>query len=234
MFAVYKKELKVYFSSILGYASLGVYLVVAGIFFTGYFLGARNSSDFSGFFGDMNTAFLFIIPILTLRVLAEDKKLGTFELLLTSPVTPWEIVLGKFLGVLSFTAVGATLLLLYPLVISLYTAVEWGTVFSGYLGILFSLGFYVAIGIFASSLTDNYVVSGLLTFGFFILLFVISAFGNSPDSTVSRVLRELSYSTHYGQFASGLILPRNVLYFVFGAFLFLSGARTVIESRTWK
>lgn len=234
MFAVYKKELKVYFTSILGYAVMGIYLLIAGIFFYGYFMGSQNSSDFAGFFGDMNTAFLFIMPILTLRILAEDKKLGTYEILLTSPITAWDIILGKFLGVFTFVFIGATILLVYPLVLTFYTSVEWGAVFSGYLGMLFSLSLYVSIGMFASSITDNYVVAGLLSFGLFILLFVIAAFGNAPDSVISGIFREISYSNHYSQFASGLIKMKDLLYFLIGTFLWLYFSKTIMESRSWK
>jgi ABC-2 type transport system permease protein len=234
MFAIYKKELKVYFTSILGYAVMGIYLLIAGIFFYGSFIATKSPSDFSGFFGDMNTAFLFIIPILTLRILAEDKKLGTFELLLTSPIKPWGIILGKFLAVFTFVCLGATILLVYPAVLSFYTGVEWGAVFAGYLGMLFSLALYISIGMFASSVTENYVVAGLLSFGFFILLYVISVFGNMPDSVFSRFLKEISYSNHYGQFTSGLIKARDVLYFLIGSYIWLYLSKTVIESRTWK
>lgn len=234
MFAVYKKELKVYFTSILGYAVMGIYLLIAGIFFYGYFMGSQNSSDFAGFFSDMNTAFLFIIPILTLRILAEDKKLGTYEILLTSPITPWDIILGKFLGVFTFVFTGATILLVYPLILTFYTGVEWGAVFAGYLGMLFSLALYVSIGMFASSVTDNYVVAGLLSFGLFILLFVIAAFGNAPDSMISKIFREVSYSNHYGQFASGLIKLKDLLYFIIGTFIWLYLSKSILESRTWK
>ncbi len=234
MFAVYKKELKVYFTSILGYAVMGIYLLISGVFFYGYFLGPQNTSDFAGFFEDMNTAFLFIIPILTLRILAEDKKLGTYELLLTSPVSPWEIILGKFLGVFSFIFIGITILLFYPLVLNFYTSIEWGAVIAGYLGIIFSLAFFISVGMFASSLTDNYVVTGLISYGLFIFLYLISFFGSAPDSLISKIFKEISYSNHYSQFAAGLIKPKDILYFIIGSFFWLYLAKSIVESKTWK
>lgn len=234
MFSIFKKELRVYFTSLLGYTVMGIFLLIAGVMFSGFFLGVRNTSDFSGFFTDLNTVFLFIVPVLTLRILAEDKKIGTYELLLTSPVSSWEIIMGKFLSVFLFVLIGVTLLLFYPLVLAFYTTVEWGTVFSGYFGILCSLAFFISIGMFASALTDNYVVAGLLSFGLFLFLFIIAYFGEGTDNTVTRILKEVSYSTHYNQFAVGLIKAKDILYFAAGTFLWLYLAKFTVESKTWK
>ncbi len=234
MTAVMKKEMKVYFTSWMGYMVMGVYLIMSVVLFQGYFLGVRNTSDFSSFFSDMNTVSLFIIPILAIRLLAEDKKLGTFELLMTSPVPPWGIVLGKFISVILFTIIADTILLFYPLIISFYTPIEWGAVFSGYLGIIFSALLFAALGMVASSLTDNYVVAALVAFLFILFFMVISFFANSADNTLSNLLKELSYSNHYFQFASGLIKLKDILYFLIGSFMCLYIADTIIESRTWR
>jgi ABC-2 type transport system permease protein len=234
MLAIYKKELKVYFTSILGYVLMGVYLLIAAMFFTGYFLGIQNTSDFSGFFTDMNTVFLFIIPIMTFRILVEDKKLGTYELLLTSPVTAWEIILGKFLATFTFVWIGTSILLVFPLVLTFFTTIDWGEVLSGYLGILFTLSFFIAAGVFASSLTNNYVVAGLIAFVLFLVFYIIAYFGNAPDNLFSRILKELSYSIHYNQFAQGVITLKDILYFLIGTFLWLFLAKSVVESKTWK
>lgn len=234
MLTIYKKELKVYFYSILGYIVMGIYLLIAGVVFSVFFLGAQSSSDFAGFFSNMNTVFLLIMPILTLRVLSEDKKLGTYELLLTSPVSPWEIILGKFLGVFTFVFIGATILLIYPLILAFYTNVEWGAVLSGYLGIIVSMAFFISVGMFASSVTDNYVVAATLSFGLVLLLLAISYFGNSPESIFSSFCKEISYANHYNQFAVGLIQLKDLLYFAFGTFFWLFLAKSIVESKTWK
>ncbi len=234
MIAIFKKELKVYFTSWMGYMVMGVYLVLSVILFHGYFLGDRNSSDFSSFFSDMNTVSLFIIPILTIRLLAEDKKLGTYELLLTSPVSSWQIVFGKFLSVFTFTLIANTILLLYPLILVFYTTIEWGSVISGYLGILFSTILFASLGMIASSLTDNYVVAALMSLLFILLFMIVSFFANSADNPLSNFLKELSYSNHYYQFATGLIKLKDILYFLIGSFACLFTAKTIIESKTWK
>ncbi len=235
MFTVFRKELMVYFNSLLGYTLISVYLLIAGLFFFAYFLiGTQAVVDFSPYFSNMNTTFLLIIPILTLRILAEDRKIGTLELLLTSPVSPWEIVMGKFLAVLLFMVLGSAILLIFPVIISFNTPIEWGSVFTGYFGMIFSLSLFVAVGIFASSLTDNYVVAGLISFVLFIVLFLITLFGNGPDQVITRIFREISFANHYSQFAQGLIRVKDILYFVMGTFIWLFLAKTMIESQTWK
>ncbi len=234
MTAILKKELRIYFTSWMGYMVMGVYLIMSVILFNLYFLGARNTSDFSSFFSDMNTVSLFIIPVLAIRLLSEDKKLGTYELLLTSPVTSWGIVFGKFLSVVIFILLADTIFLIFPLILMFITSIEWGAVFSGYLGILFSAILFASIGMLASALTDNYVVAALISFLFILLFMIVSIFANSYDNPLSGVFKEISYSNHYYQFASGLINIKDVLYFIIGAFIFLYSSKTIIESRTWK
>jgi ABC-2 type transport system permease protein len=121
MWSIYKKELKVYFTSLVGYIVMFLYLGLSVFFFFGFFMyNPESTSDFTGFFGMMDSLYLFIIPILTLRILAEDKKIGTIELLLTSPISTWSIILGKFLGVLTFVLTGASLMILYPVFLSFF------------------------------------------------------------------------------------------------------------------
>lgn len=235
MFAIYKKELKVYFTTLLGYIVMAFYLLIAAGFFYGtYIFGSGTSSDFSSYFGIMNSVFLFIIPIITLRILAEDKKMGTFEILMTSPKSSWQIIFGKFFGVLTFVVVAASLLLLFPIMISFFAPVDWGTVFASFFGMILSLAFFVAVGMAASSLTDNYVIAGITAFGMFFLLFLISLFRDVPVEWLSSIFSEIAYAYHYEQFSKGLISVKNILYFIIGTFLFLYFAKNRIESKTWK
>ena len=234
MIAIFRKELKFYFTTILGYIVMAIYFFIGFIVFNNYFLQPQNSNSFSAFFSDMNTILLVAIPILTIRLLAEDKKLGTYELLMTSPVTPWGIMIGKFLGLFIFLSISVTLLWIYPLLISFYVPVDWGTVLAGYLGILASISFFIAAGMFTSSLTDNYVITGLLSFLLFLILFIISNFGNVTDNLFSNLMHELSYSAHYNGFANGLFKIQDIFYFAFGTFFWLLLGKTVVESRTWK
>lgn len=235
MWSIYRKELKVYFTSLVGYIVMFLYLGLSVFFFFGFFMyNPESTSDFTGFFSTMDSLYLFIIPILTLRILAEDKKIGTIELLLTSPISTWSIIMGKFLGVLTFVLTGASLMLLYPIFLSFFVSVDWGTVVSGYLGMIFSLSFFVAIGLFASSLTDNYVIAGVVAFGVFFLLFIASSFKDVPVPILSKILTEISFANHYEQFARGIVQIKNMLYFAIGTVIFLYLAKDRIESYSWK
>lgn len=234
MKAIFKKEFLGYFNSVLGYVVLFFILVIAGFMFGLYFLRTEHTNDFTSFFSIMNTVYLFVMPVLTLRILAEDKKLGTYELLLTSPVSGWEIILGKFLGALLFALISAVLLLFYPLILSFYAPVQWNTVFSGFLGLVFSISFFTAAGMFASSLTDNLVVAGLISLFIVAVLILVMAGSDLVPGAGGAFLKEISYSQHYYQFASGLIRLKDLLYFVLGAYLWLAVSKNVIESRTWK
>ncbi len=234
MWSVFQKELKVYFSSILGYGILSLYLLIAGIFFIMSYATPVGISSFTGFFSVMNTTILFVIPFLTLRTIAEEYRYGTMELLFTSPLFSWEVVVGKFLASFVFTAIAVSLLLVYPLALSFYAPVEWGMVLSSYVGMLLSVAFFVALGIFASSLTQNLVIAGLLSFGFFVILVSFSSLAMVSQEVVSAIFKELSYYTHYQQFAQGVIRWVDFLYFVLGTFLWLYLTEWRLSSRIWK
>lgn len=234
MFAIYKKELKTYFTSMLGYLTMGFFLLLSILFFNGYFLGLRNTNDFSGFFSDLNTALLFIMPILCVRILAEDKKLSTYELLLTSPVTSFEIVFAKYLAVLTFVSTGIILLIFYPVLVSFFVYVDFRIVLSNMLGIFLTAAFFLSIGVFASAITDSYVLSGIISFGIFILLFILSSVIKSIDQNWFVFLKEFSFIYHYEKFVSGLIELKNIFYFFAGITLWLFLAKSLIEVKIWK
>ena len=235
MLAIFKKELKVYFTSILGYVVMSIYLLVAVVSFYGWFLyNEQASSDFSAFFGWMNSFFLFILPLITMRSLAEEKNLGTYELLLTSPITPWQIVIGKFLGVFGFVLTAATVLLIFPISLSFFAEVELGPVLSGYIGMVFSLGFFVAVGVAASSVTGNQVIAAVIAYAVFFLLYLITAFSDVQVEFLARLFKELSFIEHYTEAAKGLIVLKDILYFIIASFIALYIAKTAVESKSWK
>lgn len=235
MWAVYKKELKVYFNSILGYVIMLLFMGITGALFLSYYIFNESSvGNFANLFSFMNSIFLFIMPVLTLRLLAEDKKLGSYELLLTSPVTSWEIILGKFLAVLSFSLVGAGFMLLFPLSYAFVGKVHWEPLISSFLGMILSFSFFLSIGMAASSFTENYVVSGLISFGMAFFLFLITLLGDQVSGPLSRVFQEISFSFHYEKLSTGIFGIKDILYFIFGAFIWLFLAKTIVESKTWK
>ena len=183
----------------------------------------------------INLLFVFVVPALTMRLLAEEKRLRTYDLLLTSPVTATDIAIGKFLaGFGSVTALTA-ISFLYPLSVRAVTAYPMAPLFSAYLGVLLVSGAYVAVGLFASSLTESIVLSVVMGLIFNILLwFIAQGAGGESSPTVAAVLEYLSIGQHFLNFLLGSIKLKSVVFFLslIGLFVFLT--QRVVESSRWR
>ena len=229
-----RKEFLSYFQSTIAYIFITLFLVVSQwLFFQGFFLiGQATMRDFFGF---VPIIFLVFVPAATMRLWAEEQKLGTAEILLTFPVRDWEVVLGKFLA--SFAFLSVTVLLTLPLA----ATTAWlgnpddGAMIGGYLGCLLIGGAYLAIGLWASSLTQNQIVAFILAVVICFMLYIIG----SPLvlSAIPEFLRPfvsgLSLSSHFESIGRGVVDSRDIIYYlsIIGFFLFLN-VRT-IESRKW-
>ena len=168
MWAIVKKEFKSYFLSPIGYIYIGVFLLTASVFF--YLdIFAYHSVEFSNIFGSASTVLTFIIPLLTMRMFAEERKNGTEQLLLTSPKSVTQIVLGKFIAVVMVTLVSTLATLMYYVIISQFGQPHWQTALVAILGFeLLSIA-YASFGMFASSLSENQIVAAVISIGFFLL-----------------------------------------------------------------
>lgn len=237
MFAVFKKEFSSFFASPVGYLVMGIFLVITGLFLW-VFRGPFNIIDYG--FADLSLffllapwAFLLLIPAVCMRSFAEERKLGTLELLLSRPVTAGRLVLGKFLGVCAL--IGVTLLptLLYVLAVHDLGATEGnldtGLVWGSYAGLLLLMGVYASIGLFASSLTDNQIAAFMLAVVACFLFYqgFDSLATLFPDGGTSLFIRELGIRAHYEAIGQGIVDSRDLLYFISlgGFFLFLTARR---------
>ncbi|MGB9578406.1 MAG: ABC transporter permease, partial [Halothiobacillaceae bacterium] len=184
--------------------------------------------------GNMTTVLLFVAPILTMRLLAEEQRMGTIELLLTAPVKDWEVVLGKFLGSLALYACMLGVSLYFPLVLTMVGNPDPGPIVSGYVGMLLLGGALLSLGVLTSSLTQNQIVSAVLGVVLIILLWLVSALGDVTGAPLSGVFRYLALSEHFYDFFKGVIDTRDVIYYlsVIAAALFL--ATRVLETRRWR
>lgn len=183
----------------------------------------------------INLLFVFVVPALTMRLLAEEKRLRTYDLLLTSPVTATDIALGKFLA--GWGAVGTLTLIsfLYPLATRLFTAYPMAPLLSAYLGVILVSGAYVAVGLFASSLTESIVLSVVMGLIFNILLwFVSQGAGGESHPTIAAVLEYMSIGQHFLGFILGVIKLKSLVFFasLIGLFVFLT--QRVVESSRWR
>ena len=229
-----RRELKMFFNSLMAYI-----LLVAFLGFTGFFTWIFGSDVFmvgqasmQSFFGIAYWTLFFFIPGLTMGLLAEETRSGTIELLLTKPINDWQVVVGKFLSTLILIAIALAFTLPYYITISTLGPIDHGAVWTGYLGLLLMSGTYISIGLFASSVSKNQIVSFLLALLigiFFHVIFGILA-GNFTGE-LSNVLNFLSVSTHYDSISRGVIDTKDLIYFLSIMTLALLLAERVLARR---
>jgi ABC-2 type transport system permease protein len=249
--AIADKELRSYFASPIGYILIGLFALLFGWFFYVY-LDAFNRQtqqmmQFGGGGGAninqmmirgllQNTAviILFVMPMITMRTYSEEKRSGTIELLLTSPVTDVQIILGKFLGALALYAAMLAVTVIYMAMLFKISNPEWRPIAAGYLGLLLMGGCFLSAGLLISSLTKNQIVAGFLTFATFLMLWIVNWIGESSGPTTKAVVSYLSITEHFDDFARGIIDTKHVLYYLsfitFGLFLTAKS----VDSERWR
>jgi ABC-2 type transport system permease protein len=173
--------------------------------------------------GNTSVVVLFVLPMITMRTYAEEKRSGTIELLLTSPVTDFQIIMGKFFGAMALYGVMLAVTLLYIAILFVYGNPEWRPIAIGYLGLLLLGGSFIALGLLISSLTKNQIVAGISTFAVLLILWVINWAANSAGPTMASVLNYLSITDHFDDFSKGILDTKHLVYYLsfitFGLFL---------------
>jgi len=250
--AIFAKEMRSYFGSPIAYVMAGVFLLFTGYIFQNLVL------DFHGMclyysqqtgsaptlnVNEMVVAHLFrvqvfvwmmVTPMLTMRLYAEEKRSGTLELLMTSPLTTWQTLLGKFTACLTlYLAIEAGVLSLVGL-LSMHATLEWGPILSAYLGILLVGATFISVGILASSITENQIVAVVVSFFLLMLLWLIDWSSRFASPVVAWVLRYLSILAHMSDMTRGVIDTHDVVFFLSMTLFFLFLTHTVIESRRWR
>jgi ABC-2 type transport system permease protein len=249
--AISSKEFKGYFSSPVAWVLMGLFAALFGYFFSVY-LGSFINQSMGGQFGqgpqnvnvnqmmirpllsNATVLILFLLPMVTMRTYSEEKRSGTIELLLTSPITDVEIVVGKFFGAMGMYLGLLAVTAVYMSILFIWGNPAWMPLVSGYLGLLLLGGSFVAMGLFISSLTANQMVAGVASFVVFLLLWIISWFGDSVGPTLASVLRYLSITEHFDDFSKGVIDTKHVVFYLsfiaFGLFL----ATKSVDSDRWR
>jgi ABC-2 type transport system permease protein len=251
VWALARREVQSYFSSPVAYVVLALFIFLFGYFFSDYlFVFLERSMGRGGFGGPAETlnlnqdlirflflttsvVLLFLIPMLTMRSFAEEIRSGTIELLLTSPLTDFQIVLGKFLGALALYIAMLALTSLHMAILFFFGDPEWKPLLAGYVGMLLLGASFISFGLLFSSLTRNQIVAGFLTFGTFLFLWLIE-YAESWAGPASGFVTYLSMTKHLEEFAKGVVDSRDVVYYLsFAAFgLFLS--KQSLESLRWR
>jgi ABC-2 type transport system permease protein len=245
------KELKGYFASPVAWVMMGLFALIFGYFFLSYltfFVRSSMQAMMGGGPQSMNinmelirpllsnasVLVLFLLPMVTMRTYSEEKRSGTIELLLTSPLTDFEIIVGKFLGTVGLYLGLLAVTAVYVGILFLYGQPEWRPLIAGYLGLLLLGSCFIAVGLFISSTTKNQMVAGAATFIVGLLFWIISWFADSTGPTTSQVLSYLSITEHFDDFGKGIIDSKHVVYYLsfisFGLFLTLKS----VDSERWR
>jgi ABC-2 type transport system permease protein len=249
--AIADKEMRSYFASPIAYILIGLFSLLFGWFFYVYLMAfAQQSQQMMQFGGGgganlnqmmirglfQNTAviILFVMPMITMRTYSEEKRSGTIELLLTSPLTDLQIIVGKFLGALALYAAMLLVTMIYIGILFKIGEPEWRPIAAGYLGLLLMGGCFLSAGLFISSLTKNQIVAGFLTFVTFLMLWIISWIGESSGPTTQAVVNHLSITQNFDDFARGVIDTKPLVYYLsfitFGLFLTAKS----VDSERWR
>lgn len=235
MRAIYKREMRSYFTSPIGYIFIAVFLAMSGILFS-LFTFFSGTSDTSSYFLVLLFVFVIVIPLLTMKLLSEERKLKTEQILLTSPVSLSGIVLAKFFA--AFTMFGATFLLselLHVLFLSRYAAsLDVAKIIGNVIGILLIGGAFIAIGLFLSALTESQIVAAISTIGVILFLVLLSALAGRIGNDILRVsVKWLAIMDRFSPFTAGIFDLSAILYYVSLAVVFLFLTIRVYEKRRW-
>jgi len=225
---IFKKEFYAYFLSPIAYIVISIFLIVTGWFFFSTFF-IYNMASMRNFFAMMPIIFSFVAPAVTMRLFAEELNVGSYELLLTMPVTIRQVVMGKFLAGAVFMAMMLLPTVLYPLTISFLADLDWGPVVGGYIGAVMLAGSYCAVGLFASSLTHNQIIAFIIGLAIcFSLTMLDKMLFFLPDNLLS-LFSYLGADVHFTNISKGIIDTRDLLYFVSVVFVGLYATHLSIE-----
>ncbi len=247
--AIAGKELRSYFSSPIGYVTIGFFALLFAWFYNTYldwFLETSqqmmgpgrtpnvNQQVIASLLQNSAVIILFVMPMITMRTYSEEKRSGTIELLLTSPVTDVQIILGKFLGAMGLYAAALAVTFLSIGMLFFFGNPEWKPIAAGYLGLFLMGGCFISVGLLVSSLTKNQIVAGVGTFAVFLMLWVIDWPARSAGPTARAILEHLSITQHFSDFARGIIDTKHLVYYLsvitFGLFLTAKS----VDSERWR
>ena len=233
MFAIFKRELKAYFTSPLGYVFLAIFYTFSGLFFYIFSLSV-GSTDISSVFLMMFIVLMVFVPLLTMRLLSEDKKQKTDQLILTAPVSLLSIVMGKFLAAYAIFAIGVAVMPVYGFVMSTFATVSWLPIWGNTVGLLLLGGIFVSIGLFISSLTENQMIAAIGGFFINLMILLMNTLKSAlPNGFLQDVLSSISVYSRYSEITSGIFSLSSLIFFVSVIFIFLFLTVRVLEKRRW-
>ncbi|MBI3625209.1 MAG: ABC transporter permease subunit [Candidatus Rokubacteria bacterium] len=252
VWTIFKKEMRLYFTSPVAYVVFTFFLLIVGYFFYSIFafynLTSMQAAMNPVFARDLNITdavmrplfsntgiiLLFFMPMLTMRLFAEEKRSGTIELLLTFPVREGEVLLGKFAAAMGLFLMLLGFTALYPIIVGYFARVEWGPLLSGYLGLVLLGGAFLAVGLLVSSLTENQIVASVVTFVVLLIFWVIGWAADLAGSNWKALFQYLSISEHLENFGKGVVDTKDVVYYLSVIALSLFLTMRSLESKRWR
>jgi gliding motility-associated transport system permease protein len=231
--AIFRREFKAYFNSPVAYFVITIFLVMVGIlFFVPFF--AQDRVSMRGFFSLVPFLFVFFAPAITMRLIAEERRSGTIEMLITMPVRDVDVILGKFFAAVALLLVALVLTLPYAITISIFGNLDWGPVWGGYLGLILMGSSYLAIGLLASSWTENQIVAFVIALFLSMFFLMVDRFMIFLPSAMSSVVDYLSFSAHFRNTARGVVDSRDVIFFLSFIVFSLFVTFRSLEARRWR
>lgn len=238
--ATFRRELRAYFFSPLAYIVLFFFMAVNGIIFI-YLIGelsdprSPGGPPFSYFFRATWLMLLLIAPVLTMRLVSEELKSGSIEVLMTAPVTEGQVIVGKFLAAFTFYAFLWFPTLAYGAMISAYEKVDWGPIAAGYVGVLLIGSLFLAIGIFSSAMTKSQLLAAMMSVAILFLLFLMGVFEELVNNDAAKkALGYVGIWNHIDEFASGVVDTRRLVFYLSGTLFFLFLATRALEDKKWR
>ena len=233
MFSIFKREFRAYFTSPLGYVFLAIFYAFSGLFFYIFSLSI-GSTDISGVFLMMFIVLMVFVPLLTMRLLSEDKKQKTDQLLLTAPVSLLSIVMGKFLAAYAIFVIGVAVMPVYGFVMSTFTTISWLPIWGNTVGLLLIGGIFVSVGLFVSSLTENQMIAAIGSFFVNLMILLMNTLTSAlPSGIFKDVLASVSVYSRYSEITNGIFSLSSLIFFISVIFIFLFLTVRVLEKRRW-
>jgi ABC-2 type transport system permease protein len=248
--AIAQKELKAYFASPIAYIIIGFFALVFGWFFfvsLDFFMRVSMQMGMPGqgqvnintmairpLMQNVSVVALFVLPLITMRTYSEEKRSGTIELLLTSPLTDFQIIMGKFLGTVALYAMMLGVTFIHIGILFYFGNPELKPILAGYLGLLLMGASFLSVGLLISSLTKNQIVAGMITFAVLLLLWTVNWMSESAGPWTQKILAALSITEHFDDFSKGIISLSQIVYYLsfisFGLFLTAKS----VDSERWR
>lgn len=232
--AVAFKEIQIYFSSPVAYIVALIFMALSGFFFVRDLGNPFPEASLSNFFQGATFLLIPLAPALTMRLLAEEQKMGTIELLLTSPVRDWEVILGKYLASFVFLLFLLSLTSYYVILLLVFATPDPGPIYSGYIGLILYGMAALSVGILTSTLTSNQIIAAVVGTGLLVVLYATSFIGDVVTGVWATIFNQLGFTSHFNDFDRGIIDSTHIVYFVTVTALFLFLSIRALESRRWR